>query len=217
MAQRILPPARPNRNNRVLDSIIRRYRLDPRKANMIFIRSYYLDSIGVPGVGDSNVYDDACYLVSPAMVESYNANTEASFPKKKDAAGKYPAVLKPGKYTYYKGKHKNLYRALRPYPEGVVLPCTRNGRDGTCGATNIHKGGSNAGSFDRVWSLGCLTIPNIQWEDFIERVYSNMTKYQQRTIDVVIVENVLLDGSQVVIDHEGKKIVAGAAPDQPFV
>jgi hypothetical protein len=196
--------------------------LDPEKASLIFIRSYYLDSMGVPGVGDSNIYDDACYLISPAMRESYYANTEASFPKKKDKNGRYPAVMNLGKYRYHKGKHNiskpgREYRALRPFPEGVAIPCTRNGRPATCQATNIHKGGSNKASLDRVWSLGCLTIRNIQREDFIERVYTNMTKYNQRTIDVVIVENVLRDGSQAVVDHEGKRIVGGSEPDQPFV
>ena len=216
------PPGRPNRTNRVIDAIARRYELDPEKASLIFIRSYYLNSMGVSGVGDSNIYDDACYLISPAMRESYNANTEASFPKKKDKNGRYPAVMKLGKYKYAKGipnksKPGRQFRALCPPPVWMSLPCTRNGVTSTCSHTNIHKGGSNAGAFDRVWSLGCFTIPNIQWEDFTERVYSNMTKYKQKTIDVMIVENVMRDGEQVVVDHEGRKIVVGKEPDQPFV
>lgn len=214
---KILPPARPNRDNKVIDAIAKKYSLPADKASLIFIRSYYLDSIGVPGVGDSNVYDDACYLISPAMRESFNANTEASFPRTKNSAGKYPAVMKLGKYKYAKGKHKQRYRALRPHPEGVVLPCTRNGVASTCSHTNIHYGGSTAAAFDRVWSIGCMTIPKIQWEDFIERVYTNMTKYGQSTIDVVIVENLMRDGKQIVVDHEGNRIVAGEPPDQPFM
>jgi hypothetical protein len=197
----MIPPSRPNRNNAVIDAIAERYGLDLTKASLIFIRSYYLDTLGKKGVGDSNLYDDACYLVSPAGRESWNANTEASFPDKGYA------VMNLGKYQYYKGKHKNLYAALRPYPEGVVLKCTRNGKPSTCSHTNIHKGGTNPRAFDKVWSQGCLTIPATQWPDFQTRVYELMSRYKQKTVDVVIVENRLAaNGTQQIFDDKGEVI-----------
>lgn len=198
----ILPPSRPKRDNAVIDSIIEHYSIDKTKVSLIFIRSYYLDSMGDVGKGDSNIYDDAVYVVAPGFRDSFNANTEASFKKKN---GRSQATMNLGKYLYYKGKHKNKYDALRPYPEGVTLQCTREGKPSTCSHTNIHKGGSRA-SFDVVWSEGCLTIPDIQYKEFQTRVYALMTQFDQKTIEVVIVENKRVGTGQAVHDEKGRII-----------
>lgn len=196
---RIIPPARPKRDNAVIDAILDHYALDLTKANIIFIRSYYLDSMGAPGKGDANIYDDAVFLITPNVRESFNANTEPSFPKKGHA------ILNLGKYVFRRGKHKGRYPALRPYPEGVVLKCTRNGVPANCSHTNIHKGGSKT-SFDVVWSEGCLTIPDIQYQEWQTRVWSEMDKLKQATIDVVIVENRPTQHGQQIFDEHGQII-----------
>lgn len=199
---RILPPSRPKRDNADLKSVVEKYKLPKTKASLIFVRSYYLDTMGVKGKGDTNIYDDAAYLYTPDGVESYNANTEPSFVKKN---GRSLFTMGLGKYQYHKGKHKSQYRALRPYPEGVILKGTRDGKPSTGSHTNIHKGGSIA-SYDVVWSEGCLTIPSIQWEDFISRVYDAMTRYNQKIIDVVIVENKPTTQGQLWHDEKGRII-----------
>lgn len=199
---KILPPSRPKRDNAAIDAVIEHYQLDKTLAALIFVRGYYLDSMGKPGANDQNVYDDAIYLVTPSIRESYNANTEPSVPRKN---GRDMATLNLGRYRYYKGKHKNKYAALRPFPEGVVLQCMRAGKASTCSHTNIHKGGSRA-SFDVVWSEGCLTIPDIQYDDFQTRVYAEMIRLGQKTIDVVIVENRQTEHGQQLFDEHGRVI-----------
>lgn len=171
------------------------------KAVLVFVRGYYLDSMGQPGVDDANIYDDAVFLVSPSMLESWNANTGPSFPHKG------AAKLNLGVYQFYKGLHRGKYKALRPHPEGVVLKCTRNGKPSTCSHTNIHKGGSNAKSFDVVWSLGCLTVPAIQYSEYQTRVYAEMDKFGQKTIDVILIENRAdASGRQAFYDERGAEI-----------
>lgn len=196
---RIIPPARPKRDNAVLDAILEHYNLDLARANIIFIRSYYLDTMGEPGKGDVNIYDDAVFLITPIVRESFNANTEPSFPQKGHA------VLNLGKYIFYRGLHKGRYPALRPFPEGVKLGCVRNGKPSTCANTNIHRGGSKD-SFDVVWSEGCLTIPDIQYEEWRARVWSEMDRLKQKMIDVVIVENRPTQHGQQIFDESGKII-----------
>lgn len=209
MAKRILPPQRPKRDNAALDAVISHFGLSADRANLIFVRGYYLDSMGRPGVDDDNIYDDAAFIVSPNLRESFNANTGPSFPHKG------AAKLDLGLYKYYRGVHKGRIKALRPYPEGVVLKCTRNGRSSTCSHTNIHDGGSNPAAFDVVWSLGCLTIPKIQYPEWQARVYREMDLCPQekgtgnvKTIDVVLIENRLTDMGQAFFDGNGKIISA---------
>lgn len=198
--KKILPPSRPKRDNAAIDAVLEHYKVDRDKPCLVFIRSYYLNTMGEEGRGDQNIYDDACYLISPRIRESYNANTEPSFKNK----GK--ATLNLGKYLYYRGKHKGKYNALRPFPEGVILKCTRDGQPSTCSHTNIHRGGSRPSGFDVVWSEGCLTIPSIQYEDFITRVYAEMKYYKIQTIEVLLVENRQTSVGQQLFDEKGAVI-----------
>lgn len=145
---------------------------------LLGIRGYYLNSMGIVGGNDQAMYDDAICVYSPDVFEAFNANCD---PQK---AGQHKAMLDPGKYTFYKGLHKGKYNALRPYPEGVTLPCTRDGVKSVCSHTNIHKGG-----FKDTFSEGCQTIYPNQWDTFIKLVYRLMTKYGQKTVRYLLIEN----------------------------
>jgi lysozyme len=200
---KILPPARPKKPENDVRAIVKHFNLDPRRLAIVFIRGYFLDSMGAPGVNDANVYDDAAFLVGPSLFESYNANTDPSFVK---VNGRELAKLNLGRYLFYKGKHKNKYPALRSYPEGIMLDCTRNGKPGTAQYINIHKGSTNPNAKDVVWSEGCLTIPDIQWPDFQARVYSEMSRMKQKVIEVMLIENRKTAEGQKLFDHMGKVI-----------
>lgn len=208
--KRILPPSRPKRDNAMLDAVLEHYACDETKANLIFVRGYYLDSMGVRGQDDDNIYDDAAFLVTPNIRDSWNANTGPSFvtQNRQDLA-----KLNLGLYLYYRGRHKNRIAAFRPYPEGVVWKCTRNGKPSTCSTTNIHDGGANPAAFDVVWSRGCMTVPKTQYHDFQTRVYSEMDRCPQATgtdgkklIDVVLVENRQTPHGQQLFDENGRVI-----------
>ncbi len=148
------------------------------------IRGYYSSSMGPTDGNDYNLYDDAIVLVTPKSFQTFNANTDPSFARKN---GRSLAVLMAGRYKFYKGKHKGRYNALRAYPEGVKLPCTREGKITVCSLINIHKGGMSNSSSGVTWSEGCQTLPPKQWDSFITSTYQLMMDYGLKTIDYILV------------------------------
>ena len=186
MRNKIMPPSRPHRNKEKLEAALEHYKLKLDKPYLIFIRGHYLDSLGKKGTNDINMYDDAVYLISPRIVDSWNANTDPSFVNKN---GRDLAMLNLGQYKFYKGKHRGRYYALRTFPEGKELYCTRNGKVSTCSHINIHRGGMNMSDAGVTWSEGCLTIPSMQWTDFITRVYAEMANVKLKVIDALLLEN----------------------------
>lgn len=173
----IVPRSRPRRPRSQIAELLADHGLPEDKAVLVGVRGYYKDSMGRPGRNDQAMYDDAIFLIAPDVFLAFNANTD---PQK---AGRKHAMLDAGLYEFYKGKHKGKYNALRPFPEGVRLPCTRDGVRSMCGATNIHKGG-----FYDTFSEGCQTIYPNQYDEFIKRTYAEMTKYGQKTISYLLVE-----------------------------
>jgi lysozyme len=185
---RIIPPARPHRDRERLARLLTNLDIDANQAVIVFVRGHYLDSMGVKSVNDYNIYDDSAYLIADNFrtFESWNANTDPSFAKR---GGRRFAKINAGVYRFYQGKHKSQYNALRAHPEGVRIPCTREGEASTAQYINIHKGGTNPRSVSVTHSEGCLTIPDTQYADFISRVYQSMDRRGQRTIPVILVEN----------------------------
>lgn len=184
---RYIPKTRPKLEKESVKKILDHYKVDTDKdIALLAIRGYYSKSMGNTDGNDINLYDDAIFVYGKNVFESYNFNTDPSFVNK---GGRDLAMLDTGIYRFYKGRHKNKYNALRSYPEGVVLPCTRNGKKSTCSYINIHRGGINPTTAGVTWSEGCLTVPHTQWEPFIHTVYLHMTTNDQKIITVVLIDN----------------------------
>lgn len=152
------------------------------KVIILGIRGYYKKTMGDPAKNDRGIYDDAIFIITPDIFESFNANTDPSVFRKRIA------TLKPGVHRYRKGNHGISkgpgYPALRPATPGEKLPVTRDGVGDSEGiAINIHKGG-----FKTTSSEGCQTIHPNQWNRFISQVYHWMDEYSQRTVPYVLVE-----------------------------
>jgi hypothetical protein len=129
---------------------------DTDKFFMVAVRGHYLDSVGAKGRNDINLLDDLICAVNleNGFYLAARGNTDPSY------AGHDKASLRAGVIRYYRGDHRGQYLAFRPFPEGVRLPCTRDGRPADCALTNIH------GCADEVdgigydtHSEGCLTMP----------------------------------------------------------
>jgi hypothetical protein len=150
---------------------------------LIGVRGYYSKTMGATQGNDINLYDDAMLVFGLDTFKTFNANTDPSFVKKN---GKSMAMLNTGVYTFHKGKHKGKYNALRAYPEGVVLNCTRDGKPATCSFINIHKGGVNPSSAGVTWSEGCQTVPAPQYDPFMEEVYEKMGKNNMTTVKYIL-------------------------------
>jgi hypothetical protein len=176
----IIPENRPKLTKEEAEKIVK-YHLGANCPPIVLIgiRGYYSKSLGATEGNDINIYDDAMIVWGLDLFKTFNANTDPSF------SNKGLAKLNEGVYKFYKGKHKGKYNALRSYPEGVSLPCTRDGRESACSAINIHHGGIRG--TDTVWSAGCQTLPPTQWEEFIETVYASMTKAQIKVITYILI------------------------------
>jgi lysozyme len=161
------------------------------KVCLVGIRGYYLDSMGVAGANDRGVYDDALFWVTPAGMISYKANCDASKYRKGWGFGaeKGMAKLKDGVWTYQPGIHNGSI----PHPAFRQADVVTVRRDGTKGdyddtgwfGINIHRGGSSGTS-----SLGCQTVPPVDWESFKNFGYAELKKYGQKTFKYLLIEEV---------------------------
>ena len=194
---------RPRRSAGLLASVTDRFALNRNELNILFVRGHYLDTLGAVGKDDINIYDDACFLFGATVLESYNANTNPSFIRR---GGRALAQLDLGEYRFYRGLHRGKYKALRAWPEGVKLSCTREGKPSTCSHINIHKGSTNSRAHNVTWSEGCLTIPDTQYGDFIQRVYAAMERTGQETVKVLLLENRRTVEGQRLFDSEGRQV-----------
>jgi lysozyme len=151
--------------------------------SLVGIRGYYSETFA-PSGNDRGIYDDAIILLTPSVHATFNANTDPSVFKKGIA------VLKTGIHRFRKGNHGiskpgGGYPALRPANPKEELPVTRDGIGDDMGiAINIHRGGYKTTS-----SLGCQTIYPPQWNGFINLVYSEMSRYKQKTIPYLLLNN----------------------------
>jgi len=178
----MIPKSRPQQSKEKSLAMVIRAGIEDRVV-LIGIRGYYSETFQ-PSGNQRSIYDDAIILLSPSVHATFNANTDPSVFKKGIA------VLKTGVHRYRKGNHGiskpgGGYPALRPANAKEQLPVTRDGEGDSMGiAINIHKGGYNTTS-----SLGCQTIYPAQWDGFINLVYSEMSRYNQKTIPYLLVEN----------------------------
>lgn len=197
---KIIPPNRPKITRAEIENIVAYHKaMFPHKfaetdfVVLVGIRGYFADSLGKIGVNDYNVYDDAIIAVSPRYYKTFNANCDPSFVKDpKD--GTPLARLNLGVYPFYKGQHQSKYDAFRAYPNGVSLPCTRDGKPSVCSFINIHYGGETP-SWYLTWSHGCQTIPKTQFvKEFQPEVYFELKKYAQKTVPYILIEKVSING-----------------------
>lgn len=153
---------------------------DPTKPVILARRGYYRDLMGVDGVNDRAIYDDAMWVLTPRTFRAFNANTDPS------RHGGRLAVLEPGIYRYKHGIHHPGTPA--------AYPCLVQAGDVTVRRDNgvvesgefyihIHRGGHSTTS-----SEGCQTIAPSQWDEFYTLVAKEMAFYQLHTIPYVLTE-----------------------------
>jgi lysozyme len=177
----MIPKSRPQQAKEKTLAMVIKARIEDLVC-LVGIRGYYSETFQ-PSGNQRGIYDDAIILLSPSVHATFNANTDPSVFKKGIA------VLKTGVHRFRKGNHGiskpgGGYPALRPANAKEQLPVTRDGEGDSMGiAINIHKGGYNTTS-----SLGCQTIYPSQWDGFINLVYSEMKRYNQKTIPYLLTE-----------------------------
>lgn len=167
---------------------------------LVGVRSYYRDSMGVPGVGDVGIYDDAIFLITPRGMRSANGNTDPSRLGWNPGVGKPFAVLQTGVWWFRRGPHKGKIPALRQCTdeeadslgvpgEGEFLVersygqnDPRNYMEKGYFAINMHPGGYGGTS-----SWGCQTIHPDQANDFLQAVWDESLSAKQSAIPYILI------------------------------
>jgi len=179
----MVPNSRPQQAKEKTLAMVIKAGIEDRVA-LVGIRGYYSETCA-PSGNNRGVYDDAIILISPSVHATFNANTDPSIFRKGIA------VLKTGVHRYKKGNHgisraDGGYPALRPANAQEELPVTRDKEGDSMGvAINIHRGSYNSTS-----SAGCQTIYPSQWDSFINLVYGEMARYNQKTILYLLTEQI---------------------------
>ena len=184
----ILPLYRPKQSDAVTRAVLGRYlHLMPEdrrddEVRILFVRGYYRDSMGKRGKNDRAIYDDACFVVTPEGVQAFNANSDPSAYRKRIATIKAEQAIcyKPGPHGYK--RRGGPYPAFRQH-EDCTVARDRAGDDHGMHHVNLHKGGVSGTS-----SLGCLTIPPHQWDEFRSLVTGLLSAHDQETVYVTLLE-----------------------------
>lgn len=155
---------------------------------VLAVRGYYLDTMGVRGVNDRGIFDDAVFIDSPTMFVSCNWNTDPSSIRKGIGTGsqKGMATLKTGVWDYKIGLHKGKGPACRQAGPVTVVRDGINGDYEDTGdfAINHHWGSSSGGTS----SAGCQTAPLKQWPSYINPLVSELKRYNQKTFKYVLID-----------------------------
>lgn len=183
MALNLTPNSTPQQKLDVTLKILLKHNVEEKVA-LLGVRSYFLNTMGKPGVGDRQLYDDAIFIVAPDFYASFNANVDPG------AYRKGIANLATGLWRYKLGIH-GLSKPKESQYEALVqaAPVTVH-RDGGKIETgyfgiNIHRGGLKS-----VSSLGCQTIVPTQWKTFIGGVKMSLEKNKQKVIPYLLIENI---------------------------
>lgn len=185
-----IPPSKPNVTYQTIERLVKRKGYDqyiPKNSvYLAIIRGYYLDTMGVKGKNDLNIFDDMAAWMWPAGISCFNFNTDPTRFGWNKNAGKYMAQLCPGIWWFVMRKHKGQYDAFGQgtYPVAVY----RRKEDGKIASVeeglfgiNAHKAGVNSTS-----SEGCLTVPISQWDSFKTQGYSLLKQNKQSRFRVVL-------------------------------
>jgi hypothetical protein len=177
----LLPGKRPDPTPEYVDQLFRAAGVTRSPA--ILGRRGYFDQLGVPGINDTGIYDDAIFVrCAGGRIVGFNANTDPSdLP-----AGR--ATLQAGSYLYAIGDHhrtdpdpKKRYKALIQSSPVTILRQGKTALEHGFYGINIHRGGDYT-----TGSEGCQTIYKPQWQEFIDLVQWEMTKAKVPVIPYVL-------------------------------
>lgn len=168
---------------------------------LLIVRGYYRDSMGVKGKNDRGIYDDAFFLLADdGEFLGFNGNADPAKVRKGKGTGSEKGMgsLKPGVWKYKPGKHKGKTSAFRQAERVTLL---RDCEKDTPGAikiggayfyedssladfgVNVHPGGEKSTN-----SEACLTVPPKQWSLFHDMLHALLKKYGAKDFELILIE-----------------------------
>jgi lysozyme len=183
----IKPASRPGLSREKAQALLEVHGVDTNYPALLGVRGYFRNSMGKDGVNDVGVYDDAIFLLTPTAFAAFNANCDPSIHRYR------MANLREGVWKYRVGIHglsRPSYLRYTALVQAAEVTVIRDGAGADTGmfGINIHKGGEAGTS-----SLGCQTIPPVQWKEFIGVVEGSLERYERQTIPYCLISNA--DGS----------------------
>lgn len=171
----LLPQEKPKITDDLRIKLEAIYKRQTDKVCIIGLRGFYN-----PGNNQRAIYDDAIFIVSPGIIDSFNGNCDPG------AYRERIANLIPGCWRYKLGIHglskpKFLQYQALVQAKTVTVKRDKQGLDTGWFGINIHKGG-----YASVSSLGCQTIHPRQWSEFIDKVKHSMHIYAQKEINYIL-------------------------------
>lgn len=150
----------------------------PQEVVVMALRGYYQDATSSNQRG---IYDDAMVIFGSDHYSTYNANVDPSVFRT------HIAKLKPGVYEYQIGIHglsKSKARQYQAYVQASEVTVIRDGEGEDTGwfGINLHRGGDSGTS-----SLGCQTIPPVQWTAFNATLKDQLARRGQATFRYVLI------------------------------
>lgn len=196
----ILPPSRPEMKRAELEKHLTAHAdaIAGFPLLVVGLRGYFPKSLGPTAGNDRNVYDDAIFVLASSLdvFAAFNGNTDPSRVREGTGtadATKGMALLAPGVWPVYRFA---VHHGSSPHEalcqRGGEVTVTRDGNPpysdtGNFGI-NIHRGGNYTTS-----SLGCQTVPPVQWDEFYalasgaaKKLWS--TAWRQETVAYVLME-----------------------------
>lgn len=168
-----------------VEEILIQHGIDTSIVTLLVVRGYYLDTMGVAGVNDRRIYDDALIWFYPGGFMTFRGNADPNGVRKGFGTAestKGMASLKPGVWDYQKGLHKGYEAFIQADKVTVIRDGSPDYEDTGWFGINVHRGGVTSTS-----SLGCLTIPPASWDTFKELGYDKLSEYGQRTFKLVLI------------------------------
>jgi lysozyme len=176
----LLPYARPRLSREDALARLKQAGITPAQNEVIVLalRAYYQDA---SSENQRGIYDDAMVIIGPDHYSTYNANVDPSVFRP------HVAKLKPGVYEYAVGIHglaKPPSKRYQAYVQAGPVTVIRDGEGAETGefGINIHRGGESGTS-----SLGCQTIPPVQWPAFNEALKDQLARKGQKTFRYVLI------------------------------
>jgi hypothetical protein len=168
----------PKTNAEVLKFLLHKYAVEEKYlVKLVAVRGFYPVLPGPLG-NSRGTYDDACFVIHPEGIESYNFNTDPSTSRPGMAS------LVEGLYYYMPGLHKGQYAAFRQYSKVTVKRDQGREERGFFGI-NLHKGGAT-----NTWSEGCQTWPNDQWETAKNLIYEKLLLNRMSIFPYLLVDGI---------------------------
>jgi len=179
----IVPQNKPQYKREDAETILKIYKKPLDRCYLIAFRGYYSQTFQPRG-NNIGVYDDALVVISPDTFTTFNFNVDPSSQATGRAnlcAGIWQFEI--GIHNRSKAKSKQYTALIQDEAQFLIKRFNQGTKLESYRGINLHRGGNTTTS-----SLGCLTVPPIQWDSAINLIIAQMNKHNQKKIELILID-----------------------------